>query len=105
MSVPISVAWVSSAKCPYRVNVLRLWEDRVIGMRSGWHESGIIFAPSRQKRWLLFPKIRLERRVQGHIASIVQDQIELDFFGAGASHIRNIKRVSVGGKRGWDRRH
>jgi len=55
-----------------------IWIVSAIRLSSGRNEERIVLAPYGKQRRLRFTKIRLERRIQFHVRSIVEKQIELD---------------------------
>ena len=68
-----------------------------IGERTGREEMRVVTAPDSQERRLVRAEIGVEGRIEGEIAGIVEDQVELDIVGTGAGQIGIVQRVAVGG--------
>jgi len=85
-SDPISFAWVSSAKMAGVVEVnLRVW---IVARKTPFAPEGkkerIVPAPDGEKRGaFFFSEVLLELRVKGHVAGIIQEQVELNLVNAG----------------------
>src|ERR1700733_2938843 len=60
----------------------------------------VVLSPSREKPRLVRSEILLKGRVQGHIALVVSEQIQLHFIRARACEIEIIQRISVRGDKG-----
>jgi hypothetical protein len=84
MAVAISSACVSSAKWPVSKKRTSAFGDVAPErLGAGRQEERVVAAPDRQQRRLVLAEIRLERRVQRHVARVVQEQVELDVVRAG----------------------
>src|SRR5215469_500154 len=58
-------------------------------------EEGVILAPDRQQRRLRLAEIFLEFGIKLHIRCVIQEQVELNVFIAGALEQRRIQRVRL----------
>src|SRR5215467_8316330 len=65
--------------------------------RSAREEERIVSAPCREQRWLMDAKVLLELRVQGDIAGVVKEQIELNLIVAGPSKKGGVERIGFRG--------
>src|SRR5262249_55269036 len=57
---------------------LSIWIVAFESFCTGGQEERIVLAPDREKRWLAGVKVFLKFRIQGDIARVVQEQIELN---------------------------
>ena len=61
----------------------RLRQVLLIGLRTGREERRMMPPPNRKQRRPMFAEIGVEGGVQRYVATIVEDEIELDFLSAG----------------------
>src|SRR5262249_11876603 len=69
--------------------------------RTGRKKERIIFTPYGQQRWLIFPEILLESRIERHVACIIFKEIELHFVGTGTSEVKIVQRAAIRRNDGW----
>src|ERR1700734_1263601 len=74
---------------------LGLWHGTLVSERTGRQEMWIVAAPDGQQRGRMRPEVSLERRIKSEIAGVIQDQVELDFLGAGPRHVGVVQGVAV----------
>lgn len=63
----------------------------LISLRTCGDECRIVTPPDREQRWLMIAEVGLELGIALQIATVVQDQVQLDFFCAGPRHQSNVK--------------
>src|SRR6478672_2857074 len=69
-----------------------LWQVALVGLCSSWNEKGIVLAPCRQQGWLPLSKVCLEGWIEGDVASVVEDEIQLDFIGPRPRQVGDVER-------------
>ncbi|EGX99514.1 hypothetical protein AZA_38179 [Nitrospirillum viridazoti Y2] len=70
-----------------------------IGVSTRRQEEGIVTAPDGQQRRPLFREIGLEGGVEGDVAGVVQEQVQLDFVVARAAQQRMVQHIGLRGHR------
>src|SRR5262249_53315056 len=53
-------------------------------LSTGRQEKGIVLSPHRKEAWLVSPEVVLERGVEGYVALVVAEQVQLNLVGARA---------------------
>src|ERR1700730_788268 len=66
-------------------------------LRAGRQEERIVLAPHGEERRLVSAEIGLESRVEGDVAFIVAEQVQLHFVRAWACQIKVVQRPTIGG--------
>ena len=69
--------------------------------RARWQEEGIVSAPHGEQRRPVLAEVGLEFGVEGDVARIIAEEVQLRFVRAGTGHVEIVKRITVG----RDRRH
>src|SRR6185312_6829510 len=62
-------------------------------------EKWVVLAPDGEERRLMSAEVLLEGRIQGNVALVVAEQIELHLVSAGAPQIEVVQGVAVRGNR------
>ena len=65
------------------------------GFGPGRQEERIVPAPYREQRRPAGAEVLLERRVESHVARVVEEQVELDLVGATAREVVVVEPVAV----------
>ena len=65
------------------------------GLGARRQEERIVLAPHGEQRRLVLGKIGLELGIEGDVAGIVEEEIELDLIVAGAGEQRAVQRVGL----------
>jgi hypothetical protein len=69
------------------------------GFGPGGQEEWIILVSYREQRGPAGAEVLLERRVAGHVAGVVEEQVELDLIGAGARQVVTGRALPSSGLR------
>ncbi len=71
----------------------------LVGLSTGRQKEGVVAAPNRKQRRLVFAKVGLKLRIERDIGRIVAEKIKLGLVHSRPSHVEVIKRIAVRGNK------
>src|SRR5215467_9767427 len=72
------------------------WNVALERLSTRRHEERIVLAPHRKERWPPRTEVFLELRIQRDIASVIEEQVELDLVVAGPREQCRVEHVALG---------